>query len=559
MRRTSTFLNLYLILGLIFLVFSFPGSLWADEWQELFPTTKPSARYGHTMVELNGNLYVFGGSEQVTGSDVMQSDVENHRASGQPMPMGAPMNDLWKYDPTQNSWNQLTPSSSPRARQSHSAAVSNGKMYIFFGVDSSYSYYYFLDDIWSYDPNTNSWKQEPSGGAAPPPRVHHSSVALPDGRILIFGGMGSDGKTADPFVWSYNPANGTWERKGALITGGLYGHGAAVTNGKMYLYGGYEGYESNSGMLVYDPIQDTWGIMPPARYFPAVAALLNKIYVFGGEAPATQQPLNDSWEFDTSTNAWTQCASVPMAVSTSAAAALSNFPRVSESPSDLEEGGDSVSPAIVLFGGESAGARTNRMFVYFPEGAPPPPPSGYALTVIKTGTGSGTVTSNPAGINCGSDCSETYSKVQSVKLTAKADTNSTFTGWSGGGCSGTGTCQVTVDSAITVTTGFSLKAPNISVGQTSLDFGDVKVGKSVKKKLAIRNNGEGELSITLEGLGGTDFSTSGSSIKIKSKKIYNLEITFKPTSTGTKTATLKINSNDPDAATIDVQLSGTGE
>ena len=32
----------------------------------------------------------------------------------------------------------------------------------------------------------------------------------------------------------------------------------------------------------------------------------------------------------------------------------------------------------------------------------------YTLTVTKAGTGSGTVTSNPAGINCGDDCSETY-------------------------------------------------------------------------------------------------------------------------------------------------------
>jgi hypothetical protein len=32
----------------------------------------------------------------------------------------------------------------------------------------------------------------------------------------------------------------------------------------------------------------------------------------------------------------------------------------------------------------------------------------YALTVAKVGTGSGTVTSNPAGIDCGADCSQTY-------------------------------------------------------------------------------------------------------------------------------------------------------
>ena len=51
--------------------------------------------------------------------------------------------------------------------------------------------------------------------------------------------------------------------------------------------------------------------------------------------------------------------------------------------------------------------------------------------MTKTGTGSGTVTSSPAGINCGTDCTENYNSSTSVTLTAAATTGSTFTGWSG--------------------------------------------------------------------------------------------------------------------------------
>ena len=64
--------------------------------------------------------------------------------------------------------------------------------------------------------------------------------------------------------------------------------------------------------------------------------------------------------------------------------------------------------------------------------------STYALTVTKAGAGSGTVTSNPSGINCSTDCTENYNYNTSVTLTAAASTGSTFTGWSGAGCSGTG-------------------------------------------------------------------------------------------------------------------------
>lgn len=77
----------------------------------------------------------------------------------------------------------------------------------------------------------------------------------------------------------------------------------------------------------------------------------------------------------------------------------------------------------------------------------------YTLTVTKNGTGSGTVTSAPAGISCGSTCSSSFTQGTSVTLTAVGDTGSIFSGWSGGGCSGTGTCVVnlTNDTAVTAT------------------------------------------------------------------------------------------------------------
>jgi preprotein translocase subunit YajC len=184
----------------------------------------------------------------------------------------------------------------------------------------------------------------------------------------------------------------------------------------------------------------------------------------------------------------------------------------------------------------------------------------YTLTVTKAGTGSGTVTSSPTGINCGSDCSETYTKVQKVKLTAKADTDSTFNGWEGGSCSGTKTCTVTVDATITLTADFALKIPDISVAQTTLDFGSIKVGKKKTKTLKITNNGTGDLAITLSGLEGTVFSIQGSnSVAIKANKSYSLKVLFTPTSAGLKTATLRMSSNDPDTPTLGISLSGTGQ
>jgi uncharacterized repeat protein (TIGR02543 family) len=83
-------------------------------------------------------------------------------------------------------------------------------------------------------------------------------------------------------------------------------------------------------------------------------------------------------------------------------------------------------------------------------------PSGptYALTVNKAGTGSGAVTSNPAGIDCGSDCSEPYLSGTPVTLSATPASGYTFSGWSGA-CTGTGACTVTMTAAKSVTATFT--------------------------------------------------------------------------------------------------------
>jgi uncharacterized repeat protein (TIGR02543 family) len=81
----------------------------------------------------------------------------------------------------------------------------------------------------------------------------------------------------------------------------------------------------------------------------------------------------------------------------------------------------------------------------------------HQLTVTKAGSGSGTVTSSPAGIDCGATCSASFPSGTAVTLTAAPDAGSTFTGW-GGDCTGTGPCVVTMDQDRTVTATFDIVA-----------------------------------------------------------------------------------------------------
>jgi len=77
----------------------------------------------------------------------------------------------------------------------------------------------------------------------------------------------------------------------------------------------------------------------------------------------------------------------------------------------------------------------------------------FTLTVGKEGTGSGTVSSTPAGISCGTDCSASYPSGTSITLTATPAPGSIFSGWSGA-CTGSGTCTLTMTANTTVTATF---------------------------------------------------------------------------------------------------------
>lgn len=79
-------------------------------------------------------------------------------------------------------------------------------------------------------------------------------------------------------------------------------------------------------------------------------------------------------------------------------------------------------------------------------------PPGWIVMVEKprvalhvNTTGAGTVISLPVGLSCNPVCMRKFPAGVEVTLTAIPDAGATFTGWQGGGCTGTETCTVTLD------------------------------------------------------------------------------------------------------------------
>ncbi|MHB8797913.1 MAG: InlB B-repeat-containing protein [Thermoanaerobaculia bacterium] len=156
------------------------------------------------------------------------------------------------------------------------------------------------------------------------------------------------------------------------------------------------------------------------------------------------------------------------------------------------------------------------------------------LRVAKSGSGTGSVASNPGGISCGSACTFDFTHGAVVTLTAVPDAGSTFTGWSGGACSGTGTCAVTMSSAQAVTATFAL-APVLPQITSFTATPSVRTSAGAS---TLAWTTTGATSVAISGLGGT-FALSGTrDVSVAATTTYTLTAT---NAAGSVTATATVN------------------
>ncbi len=138
------------------------------------------------------------------------------------------------------------------------------------------------------------------------------------------------------------------------------------------------------------------------------------------------------------------------------------------------------------------------------------PVANYQVAVTKAGAGAatGTVTSSPGGINCGTTCTGSFAAGTTVVLTAST-TSGTFTGWSGGVCSGTGTtCTIpSIAAAKSVTATFGACITFID-GSRFSKFGNVAVAASAGS--CTMENGNAGYNCSLTALAGTQVALTDS-------------------------------------------------
>ena len=114
---------------------------------------------------------------------------------------------------------------------------------------------------------------------------------------------------------------------------------------------------------------------------------------------------------------------------------------------------------------------------------------GNVIWLEGTGLGTGKVTSAPGGVSWPQNRGAAFPAGSQVRLTATPDAGSKFVGWSGGGCSGTGDCTVTVNGRVDVQAQFT---PALGGGTTApatitrLAVVKTKAGRVVRATLNVR-------------------------------------------------------------------------
>ena len=277
--------NLFLIkvfLGLLLMVsFCFAQSgIWTPK------ANMPTARCFTGSCELNGKIYVIGGSQTNYSSlDVMEV-----------------------YDPVTDTWD-TTKTDIPTPRVEMCVTAINGKIYAIGGATSHTGTP--LGMVEEYDSLTNTW--DTNKQPMPTARMG-AACGVYNNKIYVAGGATGSNYTISNKLEIYDPATDTWITGSNMLAARYAGASGAVLNDTLYVIGGLSGspWIGQREVQKYDPITDnwTWGTsLDTGRVGHTANALEGKIYVIGGD----RQPpiLYDVVEYDPQIKTWTVIDTIP--------------------------------------------------------------------------------------------------------------------------------------------------------------------------------------------------------------------------------------------------------
>jgi hypothetical protein len=264
------------------------GDVWAydlsaDRWSELQPDgDRPVPRFEHGAAWIDElGLVVFGGRTEA-----------------------GPLDDFWAFDPSVNAWRVLEATgTAPAPRAAACLALrADGRLWMYGGEGASGAP---LAELWTYDPGPSSWSERtPSGG--PPARSGSACWWTSDDRLVVHSGlMPGPPSVALGDLWVFHPdeAGGTWHEAGDFPPRERAAW-TTTSRGGVVAGGTGAGGEPLSDVVVFDDRSLAATVLqpapdgPPARSGGALAddPEGERTLLYGGRG--ADGPLGDLWALD---------------------------------------------------------------------------------------------------------------------------------------------------------------------------------------------------------------------------------------------------------------------
>lgn len=205
------------------------------------------------------------------------------------------------FDTQTTTWEKALSKPTPVA-DIHAAAI-GGRIYVPGGRTASGAP---ANNLEIYDPELDAW----TSGAPMPSALSAYALAAFEGRLFLFGGW--DGHEILSSVYEYDPRLDAWSVRTNMPTARAFG-GAASAGGRIYVLGGFDGRQALDVNEIYIPSLEevaqnrAWvkgGRIPDGRYAMGVTGLADIVYLVGGEGQASAGktmlsyfPRSDEWQY----------------------------------------------------------------------------------------------------------------------------------------------------------------------------------------------------------------------------------------------------------------------
>jgi len=228
------------------------------KWTSASPLIDPRSDHAATAL-LDGRVMVIGGNQ---GPRLLQS--------------------VEVYDTKTDRWARVSPLPSPRTELS-AFTLADGRVLVAGGLDTNGR---ATDTTYLWDAAKDQWSEGPRMTL---PRVQHAALQLASGDILFIGGDGAASGTSD----RYDVKNGVFIRSGTLVDPRQAAQATALPDGRVVLVGGMpprnDAFAPLRSAEIWDPASEQWTALPPsptARAWPSLVMIGGVVYQVSGTGDA---------------------------------------------------------------------------------------------------------------------------------------------------------------------------------------------------------------------------------------------------------------------------------